>query len=196
MVAAIAITVVPANSVKRDLGRLASAMREAAVPFDELVTGGQSVTGFTTETTVEMTSGGVLRAACTGNLNARRAGFPLPPGAAGMIPSNTLERNVVLAVHQYCRLLHDIECPLPWQLGISLLGIHEFTMVVGPGERSDVFDGKKLPADPLIVQDYDAVATRENVARLLKGTFDCIWREFGLGYSRNYDVKGNWTAKL
>ena len=153
------------------------------------------MTGFTAETTVEITGGGVLRAAQTENLNAHRAGFPLPPGAAGMIPSNTLERNVILAVHQYCRLLHEIECPLPWQLGISLLSIHEFTMIVGPGERSDVFDGEKLSADPLTIRDYEAVATRENVARLLKENFDGIWREFGLGYSRNYDIEGNWNRE-
>lgn len=194
--AAVAVTILPTKPVDLQPERIADAMNAADIPFDELHSGPQSVAGFTAESTIDVTATGVLRAVLTENLNAQRAGFPLPPGAAGMIPSNTLERNVILAVHRCCRLLHKLNVPRPWQMGISLLNVHEFTMIVGPGERSDVFDRPALPTDPLIIADFETVDTPENVARFLKGTFDCVWREFGLGYSRNYDIEGNWNRNV
>lgn len=193
--AALAVILAAGEAVDREPKQLASSLT-AEGQFDEVQVGGESASGFTAESVIDVTSGGVLRAVSTENLNAHRAGFPLPPGASGMIPANMLERNVILAVHEFCRLLTAVDVPPPWQLGISLLGIDAFTLVVGPGERSDVFDGPKLSADPLIVPDDEIVATPEDVARLLKGTFDCIWREFGLGYSRNYDVEGNWNRRI
>jgi hypothetical protein len=170
--AAVAVTIMPAKPIDLQPERIAEVMNEAEFSFDELHTGPQSVTGFTAESAIDVTATGALRAALTENLNAQRAGFPLPPGASGMIPSTTLERNVILAVHRCCQLLHKLKVRRPWQLGISLLNIHEFTMIVGPGERSDVFDRRELLTDPLIITDFETVDTSENVARFLKGTFD------------------------
>jgi hypothetical protein len=194
--AAVAVTIMPAKPIDIQPERIAEVMNAADIPFDELHSGPQSVAGFTAESTIDVTASGVLRAVLTENLNVQRAGFPLPPGAAGMIPSNTLERNVILAVHRCCQLLHKLKVRRPWQMGISLLNIHEFTMVVGPGERSDVFDRRELSTDPLIITDFETVESPENVARFLKGTFDSVWREFGLGYSRNYDIEGNWNRNV
>jgi len=194
--AAVAITILPVKPVDIQPERIVEVMNATDIPFDELHLAPQSVTGFTAESAIDVTAAGVLRAVLTENLNAQRAGFPLPPGAAGMIPSNTLERNVILAVHRCCQLLHKLKVRRPWQMGISLLNILEFTMIVGPGERSDVFDRRELLTDPLIVTDFETVDTPDNVARFLKGTFDCVWREFGLGFSRNYGIEGNWNRNV
>lgn len=194
--AAFTVTILPATAASIPPERIAEVLDESDFPFDEMRSGPQSVTGFTAESAIDVTSTGVLRAVMTENLNAQRAGFPLPPGAAGMIPSNTLERNVILSIHRCCRLLQALKVPRPWQMGCSLLNIQDFTMIVGPGERSDVFDRPALLTDPLIVSDFETVETPEKVARLLKGTFDCVWREFGLGVSRNYDIEGNWNRDV
>lgn len=44
--------------------------------------------------------------------------------------------------------------------------------------------------------DFHVTLEEAAVARLLTGTFDCIWRELGLGYSRNYDIEGNWNRQI
>lgn len=194
--ACVALTLVPEAPAELSTDDIQQALSSAAGSPGNVDVGDDSIRMRRGEAAVELFCRGAVRATSTANLNAARAGFPLPPNTSGLIPSSTLERNVILAVHQYCGLLNKLGVSPPWHLGVSLLEIRDFAFVPARGERSDVYDADTLATDPLIVHDPDSVASVESVAQLLKGTFDYIWREFGCGVSRNYDVEGNWNPHV
>ncbi len=111
------------------------------------------------------------------------------------IPSTRLERLLIESVAMYATNLNDLGISLPWRLGISLLGIKGFRLYTGPWEAGHAFDDENLVTDPVTIHTHEDAVTGAAAGRLLKDTFDFIWREFGFDGSPNYDKDGNWKPR-
>lgn len=118
----------------------------------------------------EVTTEGVVYAA---RVLARR-------DALDKILSRSYERDVVTCILEYAARLHNLGVPLPWRLGISLLGVQGFSIPPPPSHRAtrDICQEDRVACDPIIVRNFDDMHLT-SVNEFLKDTFEHISSEFG-----------------
>ncbi len=142
-----------------------------------------------TEATVE----GVIRGADTFLLDSQW--YPHRPKLGQIIPSKSFEQTVVKTVVAYSAALKDLGVPLPWRLGVSLLGIRGYRLFADEEcVAREISDRDDLIADPIVIRRFEDVSDVKSAARLLKGCFDYVGREYGLPGSYNYDSKDDWLG--
>lgn len=105
-----------------------------------------------------------------------------------------LGKMLIRSVSHYCKILDTLEVPLPWRLGISLLGVRGYRLRYSdvPIRLPRPCQCENLSADAIVIEDREGVADDRSVGRLLKNMFDYIWREFGFPHCCDYDRDGNW----
>ncbi len=108
-----------------------------------------------------------------------------------IIPSRPLETELIDCVGDNGKILAGLDIEPPWRLGISFLGIRGFSLYAGFDSRPTSYPEDDLITDSILIRDTEDATDYKRVARLLKGTFDYIWQEFGYRGSCNYDEQGN-----
>jgi hypothetical protein len=114
-------------------------------------------------------------------------------GVGKIIPSRDFEQVIVDSVLRCGAALQQLSVPFPWRLGVSLLRIGGYRMYNGsPVLRPTIDDRQDIIADPVFIRDAEEVLGHKALARVLKHTFDYVWRECGATHSLNYDREDNW----
>ena len=123
----------------------------------------------------ELTTQGVVRAADAYVLDQR-----FLPLKEDIIPSGVTEATIVRTVQRYLAILRELDVPLPWYIGVSILQIRGYYFLASNRETSrQPFDRDNMVLDTVIVKDVDGVEDEKAVATLLREQLDFIWREFG-----------------
>jgi hypothetical protein len=116
------------------------------------------------------------------------------------IPPQELECEVVKAVTRYANVLHSLNVPGPWRLGMSLLNVGGYRMLPprhSPAAyrlaRGDDDVAGEVPAGTpdlvgpeIRISGFEVVASEESVSQVLKDTFDFLSRECGFPGSFRY----------
>jgi hypothetical protein len=58
-----------------------------------------------------------------------------------------------------------------------------------------ILDQDDIMADPVKISSFGKDTHMQDGAKILKGAFDQIWREFNFPRSFNCDPDGNWSAR-
>lgn len=115
----------------------------------------------------------------------------------GILPSIAYELEIIRSVTEYSKLLMNLGVPTPYYVGISLLNVRGYMMYVDLQyrHRGRVFDQDDIVTDAITISDLDKDTQPEAVAKILRPSFDQIWREFNFPRSFNFDREGNWAAR-
>lgn len=112
-----------------------------------------------------------------------------------IIPSTTIEQNIVLFVQDGIGTLHGLGVPPPAYACFSLVGIHGYRLAAGTDLLTQPLQRGELILPEVQLEDLEPAPTVSVVARALRPAFDVLWNAFGRRGSRNYDELGNWKLK-
>jgi len=147
----------------------------------------------------ELTDKGIIKAADTLVLDAKKYFSQQISNerVKGIVASIAYEKEIVLSVTEYSKLLANLQVPTPYCIGISLLNVHGYIMYVDLQYRhlGRILDQDDIVADAVAISDVNKDTQPETVAKLLKPAFDQIWREFNFPRSFNFDKDGNWAPR-
>lgn len=113
-----------------------------------------------------------------------------------VVPSTATESTIIWSVAKYLEVLHRVEAPLPWSVGVSLLEIADYWFLVSNTETSRTpIRATDIITDLVVVTSCSDVGEFEKTARTLRPAIDYIWREFGFSGSRHYSSDGHWSSR-
>jgi hypothetical protein len=143
----------------------------------------------------EMRADGVILAAETAVLDPSSRRFARKD--VGLpVPSDAVEGALIWSAMAYLTELQEVNAPLPWAIGISLLEVKGYWLYAADGQsRADVFGETDIRLQPIVVDAIPEPLDRQAVAAILKPAFDFIWREFGFGGSSNYTEGGIYNVR-
>jgi Putative DNA-binding domain len=107
------------------------------------------------------------------------------------IPSVAFEKTLIEGLGQFLRLLTEIGAPLPYVVGLALLGVRGYRMAVSESyiDRPQPIDRDDLVLPEVLVEALPTAP--QTVLRLL---FDAIWNASGWPRSPFYDDQGAWIG--
>jgi len=146
----------------------------------------------------KITELGELKAFNTFLLENRYGRAPLPEHVTGYVPSIAYERELINSIHQYLSSFAQLGVSPPFFVNCALVGLRGYIMYVDPIQFSTY--GRVLQQDDVLPPSVKFVAnadfaSREAVTKVLRPTFDFIWREFGFQRSFNYTDDGEWAPE-
>lgn len=110
------------------------------------------------------------------------------------IPSVAYERELISALEKYLLVLRELNVEPPLLLYLTLINVKGYVMAV---DRRRFWNLDRYPIDrdllltpETVINDYTVAATK-----VLKPSFDLIWRACGFSRSLNYDENGEWIVK-
>ena len=108
-----------------------------------------------------------------------------------IIPMGAFEKYLIDGVERFVRFQHDIGVVPPIVLMLSLVGVKDFALTVGPREWTDTkIDREVLLVPDLLIEDFNSPFDV-----LLRPAIDFIWQSAGLADSPNYDENGRWKER-
>jgi hypothetical protein len=122
---------------------------------------------------------------------------PSPDMNGALVPlinPHLLEKELVIAVNRYARILRMLGAEPPLVIMVSLLGVRGYTLRVPfpqVSAKMQPIDRENLLFPEVVVDGFDFDPAAE-----MKPVFDRLWNTCGLPRSLNYDDEGNWTIEL
>jgi hypothetical protein len=118
-------------------------------------------------------------------------------GSVGYIPSIAYEREYIHSVHLYLNSLSELGVQVPFYVQIALLNVRGYTLAVDQFRfgTSRIIQQDDILPDVIHIQSESQFKTHSDVAKILKFSFDFIWREFGFERSFNYNSEDVWDAE-
>ena len=107
-----------------------------------------------------------------------------------------LQMEIVSHAFEQFQLLNTLQLPLPWLVGVSLVGAAGFSLVTESDQFPKAFDADELHFGPCTITAHDQVANRENTAALLRGLLDRICRKGGRERSDCFTSQGEWNQRF
>lgn len=114
-----------------------------------------------------------------------------------VIPSVAFERNIIESVHDYLRLLIEFSILGPWSVAFALCNLRQSILYVGQHFSFDgrPFVGDSITPPPVIIPADTNVNSPQSIAKVLRPSFDFIWREHNYPESLNYSFDDQWTGR-
>lgn len=146
----------------------------------------------------EITELGELKAFNSSLLEDRYSRVQLPENCTRFVPNIAYERELIKSIHQYLSSFEQVGVSPPFFINCALLSVHGYYMYVDPKQSTEY--GRTLQQDDVLPPSIrflskDNFASHKAVAKVLRPTFDFIWREFGFQRSFNYTTGGEWVPE-
>lgn len=113
------------------------------------------------------------------------------PQFGKIIAMSAFEKYLIGAVERFVRFQHDVGVLPPIVCMLSLVGVKDFALTVGPREWTNTkIDREVLMAPDILIEDFNSPFDV-----LLRPAIDFIWQGAGLADSPNYDENGRWKER-
>lgn len=111
-----------------------------------------------------------------------------PPNTRGFIATGSFYRDLVSLLQNCFQLMAALDIKQPWRFSMSLIGITRFVMGLRGGRFSRIYDqADGIYTDPILISSVDKDIELEEVAELIRGPMDYVFREFGYDKCWLYD---------
>ena len=114
------------------------------------------------------------------------------------LASSELEKNIITASSSALRVQKKIGLNCPILLLVSILGIKDTNLAARGWRDFDEptrYRRENLILPDLLIEEWSAVATEQDVSKFLRPAFDVLWNAFGYVGSENFDTDGNWKPR-
>lgn len=134
-----------------------------------------------------------------GAIESVEAAMIYPPVDEKLVPSELLEREVILAVERYCQFYSKVGIAPPFVVILSLLGVRGYKVATGRRDswrrldEPNEIDREVVVLPDIVIQDYPS--DKHSVGRLLRPIFDTMWQASGWHECEHYGPDGNWTTR-
>lgn len=116
------------------------------------------------------------------------SGILMPRDGVKYIPFIKFEKDIIQHIREnYLKALRNIGVKLPIAINITLFNVSDYFVSVNPKYPRDRISESTLRLPPVIINSWE-----ENIATLLKSSFDIMWNHCGFEGSLNYDSNGEW----
>jgi hypothetical protein len=124
--------------------------------------------------------------------HAEKYGKTTPP----FVRSSNVQTNFIRHVHESCELLFELGVPLPYRIGLTLIGTSGTKFIISDSELSEPCSIGQVSLKPLVFQRSDDFADKRTVANALYGQMDELLRHYQQLGSPLYNANGEWNAEI
>ncbi len=109
------------------------------------------------------------------------------------IPSILFERDIIIAIDNHMKILHQLGVETPIVIMVSLLGVSGYTMAVNKA-KYPFSEERPIDRDILLLPDASVDTYDFDVTQILRPIFNTVWNATGWPKSINYDKDGKWVG--
>ena len=131
-----------------------------------------------------------------GGIEAVYAGILTTKDPDRKLLGRSYESHIISSLIRYLKFLRDYEMDAPFQIMMSLVGVRGVEMSLGSSFEFDE-GGAPIDRDMLILPDVLIDENKvdrsiDEIALIMKPTFDAVWNSCGYPNSLNFDSSGKW----
>ncbi len=120
------------------------------------------------------------------------SGEPIPQ----FLPAIPLQMKIVYYAFAQCQLLTTLKLPLPWFVGVSLVGANGFKLITDSYESPKAIDQDEIHFPPFVIESLDQMADHRSVAGCLRETLNRLCRKVGWERSDCFTSQGVWNQRF
>jgi hypothetical protein len=115
------------------------------------------------------------------------------------LPSVPLQKNIVSHAFEQCQLLTALRLPLPWFVGVSVVGARGFSLITESEQSPKTIDADELHFGPVRITPSDQVADRVATGGCLHDLLNRLCRHVGWDCSECFTEpgrRGRWNRRF
>jgi hypothetical protein len=108
------------------------------------------------------------------------------------LTTQTYEKEIIWIIELHLKYYKQINVTPPFVIGITLLGIKDYTIKDDTNWRMRIMPDIFIKDDDIILPNLIIQDFNDDIPKALKPAYDMVWNACGYAGSFNYDENGNW----
>ena len=116
--------------------------------------------------------------------------------APSFVYATLLQKRIVSHAFAQCQLLETLQLPLPWLVGVSLVGAEGFSLVTDSEKSPNTIDADELHFGPCVIESSPQFEDYRAIGNCLRDSLNRLCRRVGWEGSECFTSGGEWNMRI